>query len=256
MSIKKSQLESIGKFFDEASKARDKEFSSDPILGYEQEARQKTIISLLDDHYTDVLDAGCGNGRDFLMLLSHSDRLTGVDLSLPMVERAMNKTRVMSMEMKVRVSSGDITHLNLPDNSFDLVSCSEVLEHVPLWKDAVKEFHRVLKPNGHLIVTTPNVLSMYGLTRYPARAILGSRHPYDRWKNYFTLKKALTQSGFRISAVRGICYLAGDLSYYQPFKAITILFLGIVSRVERRLTRLWPFKYLGYSVAIKGIKVE
>lgn len=49
----------------------------------------------------------------------------------------------------------DITNIPCPDASFDAILCSEVLEHLPYPNKALKEFGRLLKPNGILILTAP-----------------------------------------------------------------------------------------------------
>lgn len=49
----------------------------------------------------------------------------------------------------------DITSIPEPDSSFDVVLCSEVLEHLPEPEKAVDEFTRLLKPGGRLILTAP-----------------------------------------------------------------------------------------------------
>jgi len=50
--------------------------------------------------------------------------------------------------------------LSFEDDKFDLVTCTEVLEHVENFRHAVREAGRVLKPGGWLVVSTPNVLSL------------------------------------------------------------------------------------------------
>jgi len=49
----------------------------------------------------------------------------------------------------------DITHIPLPDKSLDAIMCIEVLEHLPEPSEAIREFSRLLKPNGYLILTAP-----------------------------------------------------------------------------------------------------
>jgi SAM-dependent methyltransferase len=49
----------------------------------------------------------------------------------------------------------DITSIPEPDESFDAILCVEVLEHLPNPVLAIKEFSRLLKPGGHLIITAP-----------------------------------------------------------------------------------------------------
>lgn len=49
----------------------------------------------------------------------------------------------------------DILNIQYPDNSFDVIYCSHVLEHVPDDRKAMREFHRVLKPGGWAILLVP-----------------------------------------------------------------------------------------------------
>jgi SAM-dependent methyltransferase len=49
----------------------------------------------------------------------------------------------------------DITDIQYPDESFDVVYCSHVLEHVPDDRKALREFHRILTPNGKAILMVP-----------------------------------------------------------------------------------------------------
>ena len=49
----------------------------------------------------------------------------------------------------------DITAIPLPDNSVDAIMCTEVLEHIPDPIGAIKEFSRLVKPGGYLLITAP-----------------------------------------------------------------------------------------------------
>lgn len=53
------------------------------------------------------------------------------------------------------VEQVDISNIQYPDESFDLVICNHVLEHVPAFNKALREFYRVLKPGGIAILQTP-----------------------------------------------------------------------------------------------------
>lgn len=55
------------------------------------------------------------------------------------------------------VMVADLLELPFEDNSFDIVTCREVIEHVEDEQKALKEIKRVLKPHGYLLITTPNL---------------------------------------------------------------------------------------------------
>jgi SAM-dependent methyltransferase len=56
--------------------------------------------------------------------------------------------------------------LPYPDAAFDVVTCSEVVEHLESCRGVIREAQRVLKPGGLLVVTTPNVLNARSRVRY------------------------------------------------------------------------------------------
>lgn len=101
-----------------------------------------------------ILDVGCSYGF-FLKMISERrepERVTGVDLNPEDVERAKSLGLPNS-----DFYTGDAEDLNfLSPNSMDVVVCTEVLEHVRKPKNALKEFKRVLRPGGKLILTVPN----------------------------------------------------------------------------------------------------
>ncbi len=98
-----------------------------------------------------VVDAGCGTGLASTMVaprVGHSGKILGIDTSLAMLEIARRKAQGFGFD-QCEFVLGDISHLNLPDNSADLVICSFALWGKP---DALfREFWRVLKPDGALL---------------------------------------------------------------------------------------------------------
>ncbi len=108
-----------------------------------------------------VLDVGCGPGR-------HSWEAYGcpgvdvvaTDMSTDSVRWALHMLRSMvdnkeSGGGQAHGAAVDATSLPFADASFDVVICSEVLEHIPDDKQAVFELTRVLKPGGTLVVSVP-----------------------------------------------------------------------------------------------------
>ncbi len=99
--------------------------------------------------------------------------------------------------------------LPYPDGAFDLVTCSEVVEHLENYRALVREAYRVTKPGGLLVLTTPNVLNAQSRMRYLAAGfpvLFGplpvghdERHSTARHITpipYFYLAHALLETGF------------------------------------------------------------
>lgn len=95
----------------------------------------------------DALDAACGTGRYAEYLAGRGHRVTGVDSSPEMLDRA--RSRVPSGEFHL----GDLHRLPLPDSSADLVVSGLALSHVPDLAPVMAEFARVLRPGGQLVIS-------------------------------------------------------------------------------------------------------
>ncbi len=93
-----------------------------------------------------VLDAGAGTGERTLAILAHSQpgKIIALDASDGMLEVARSKIKDARVEFK----QGDLSHLPFEDNTFDLVSCSWVIEIMDDPRAAVRELLRVIKPDG------------------------------------------------------------------------------------------------------------
>jgi len=105
-----------------------------------------------------VLDAGCGAGRHLCEAFRHPGiDVVGIDLSYDDLAKTRALLNLMSLELENQwlLARATITHLPFPDNVFDVVICSEVLEHIPDNLRAIKEIVRVLKPKGILAVSVP-----------------------------------------------------------------------------------------------------
>jgi 2-polyprenyl-3-methyl-5-hydroxy-6-metoxy-1,4-benzoquinol methylase len=102
-----------------------------------------------------ILDAGSGwaNYAD-LMATRNGAQVVKVDLSEVAIARLAQSSHSPNVQMVV----GDLTSLPYKDSSFDLVICSQVLEHIPDDVTALRELARVLKPGGQLVVAVPNCL--------------------------------------------------------------------------------------------------
>ena len=114
-----------------------------------------------------ALDVGCEEGVQTRWLEGKGYSVTGID-----VKKIYEKALVV-----------DVNHpLPFPDGSFDLLWCSEVIEHLQDPSRTVGEFRRVLKPGGKMILTTPNsffwffrIMVLIGLTQ---KRLQNQEHTY------------------------------------------------------------------------------
>lgn len=109
----------------------------------------KVAAQISDLEPANVLDAGCGEGETLERLASRlPDAVTGVDLNPESV--AFAAERIPGGEFAV----ADILALPFEDDSFDLVFCLEVLEHIPDPGPALAELARVCR--GDLVLSVPS----------------------------------------------------------------------------------------------------
>jgi 2-polyprenyl-6-hydroxyphenyl methylase/3-demethylubiquinone-9 3-methyltransferase len=108
----------------------------------------------LDPRGQRALDVGCGGGllaEDFAQLGCH---VTGIDPSAPSIETARAHAQQMGLSIEYHVGAGE--SLPFDDESFDIVYCCDVLEHVNDLDKVVAESARVLKADGVYFYDTIN----------------------------------------------------------------------------------------------------
>lgn len=99
-----------------------------------------------------VLDAGCGAGHTALAFAPHSAQVTAYDLTetmLAQVERLANERGLTNIETR----QGDVEALPFEDAYFDLVVTRYSAHHWPNPTAALREFRRVVRPNGRVLVS-------------------------------------------------------------------------------------------------------
>jgi SAM-dependent methyltransferase len=95
-----------------------------------------------------ILDAACGTGKYWPILLASGRRFTGIDQSQAMLKRATNKYP------QVRVKKFGLQEINFQE-SFDLILCIDAMEMISPedWPKVLANFHQALKPHGKLYFT-------------------------------------------------------------------------------------------------------
>lgn len=112
--------------------------------------RPNTLALLPDVRGKSVLDAACGPGKYAELLLAQGATVTGFDISPNMVRLAQERNRGQGSFFVQDLATPFDT---LKNESFDLILCALALHYVPDWTMTIREFCRVLKPQGTLVIS-------------------------------------------------------------------------------------------------------
>lgn len=119
-------------------------------MAYEHWHRYAWAAELVEG--LDVLDAACGEGYGSHLLAARAKSVVGVDIG----EEAVLHARERYRRDNLRFDRGDATELPHEDDHFDVVVSFETLEHLEAQETLLAEFRRVLRPNGFLLVSSPD----------------------------------------------------------------------------------------------------
>ncbi len=147
-----------------------------------------------------LLDIGCFDGGVVAPLADRYE-LHGLDISAIGLARAQERGLIPC-------EGNAEEHIPFPDDTFDVIVMSEMMEHVVRTDHLLHNVNRVLKPSGHLIVTTPNVATpiSYGmmlLLDLPPYMAARYRSGHVRDFTARTLRLALRNHGFEVERLVG-----------------------------------------------------
>jgi ubiquinone/menaquinone biosynthesis C-methylase UbiE len=211
-----------------------KEFVKKNIIGtqYERESHFENIIHLCEKHLTlfspdTYLDVGCGIGERTIRIAKYFQ----IDL-MKTYGLDSNEQQIIECRKAFNAEIVDLETSNIPykSNTFDLVICNQVLEHLKNYKEVVFEIVRVTKKNGYIIFGIPNLAHLinrlyllFGIQ--PMSIAINSVHIRG-----FTHRSFLEM----LSALDDIKLIdcAGSLIYPLPYhigKHLSNLFVGLTA---------------------------
>lgn len=115
----------------------------------------KEICSRIKDHRPQILDVGCGTGAN-LVMLGEFGEAHGIDVS----HDALSFCRERGLE---NVRHGAAEELPYEDGTFDLVTALDVVEHLDDDAAGLKEFRRVLRSDGRILLFVPAFMFLWGV---------------------------------------------------------------------------------------------
>lgn len=169
---------------------------NNPLRAFVQRHYEAPRLRRLSTGKTDdVLEIGCGQGAGAKIIydMFEPKRYLGVDLDPRMIRRARKKAGALS---NARFIEGDITELDVPDSSIDLVVDFGVVHHVPNWRDAIAEVSRVLRSNGEFLFEDLPLETWERGIGIPFRRL--ADHPYDQMFRKQEFFDELSSRGFAV----------------------------------------------------------
>jgi len=193
--------------------------------------RQASALKNLNLQKDDiVLDAGCGNGSLSLSISEKCKKIYAVDLA-----RTAFKENSRKPPKNLVFKKMNIEELKFRNESFSKIVCVETIEHVLNPDKVLQEFHRVLKPQGILVISYP-FLNQTIVGRFELTFRIRKYFPISEHLNEWKYKEAInhfTTNGFELLHSEGIVLdvgLLGRLRTLNKFFAINITKIMLSTR--------------------------
>ena len=170
--------------------------------------RMQWIESLSSLHNKKVLDIGCGGGILSEAMAKQGAQVTGIDLASQAICAALTHLKTSGLAIDYRLTSAEELAQETPA-TYDIVTCMEMLEHVPNPAAIVSAAARLVKPNGTVYFATLNrTLKSFFYAIIGAEYVLDllpkGTHRYDRFLTPAALSQHIRQTGMTIIAITGM----------------------------------------------------
>lgn len=157
-----------------------------------------------------VIDIGCGGGILAESMAKKGAKVTGIDLS----EKALKVADLHGLESGINVRYKKIAAEQMADEEagqYDVVTCMEMLEHVPDPASIIRACYALVKPGGHVFFSTLNrnpksyLYAIIG-AEYILQMLPKGTHDYAKFITPAELSQAIRNAGLQVDALRGMSY--------------------------------------------------
>jgi 2-polyprenyl-6-hydroxyphenyl methylase / 3-demethylubiquinone-9 3-methyltransferase len=182
-----------------------------------------------------ILDVGCGGGILSEALAKAGAQVTGIDLSLASLEAARQHAQAGGLQIDYRAITAEELAAEHPE-SFDAVTCLEMLEHVPEPEKVIAACAKLVKPGGKVFFSTINrtlfsLVAVILIGEYVLRLLPRGTHDYRKLIRPAELKAWSRQSGLDFVQIASLMYnpITGnfkvaydkeDMNYMAAFKKL------------------------------------
>lgn len=177
-----------------------------------------------------ILDVGCNSGNLGAKIIQEKKGIVwGIDYSNKVVDLAKKKLNFAKVF--------DLESYELPfvDEKFDLIIFADVLEHLRYPEIILSKYQKMLKSNGRIIVSIPNIANIYirfkllrGCWNYTENGILDKTH--FKFFTHDTLKRMLTDAGYEVEKVDST----------PGYKFIILRSVGPLLRLQEAACKIYP----------------
>lgn len=168
-----------------------------------------------------VLDIACGEGYGTNLLASSAKEITGIDIDYNTISNA----QIKYTKKNIRFKKGSISQIPEPDSTYDAIVCFETLEHITEHEIALKELKRVIKPDGILIISTPDKRFYSDLPNY--------QNPFHKKELYEQEFKNLISAYFKFSKYYSQCSMAASIILEEGNSSIKKFYSGDYVSVDQ-----------------------
>lgn len=157
-----------------------------------------------------ILDVGCGGGILSESLAKEGANVIGIDMAQASLDIARNHAHQNGLSIQYIKSSIE-EYANTHKETFDFITCMELLEHVPDPQSVISSCANLLKPNGKLFLSTINrnykakLLLIYG-AEYIAKYVPKGTHDFNRFIRPSELMQFVDNANLQTSDIIGMEY--------------------------------------------------
>lgn len=204
-----------------------------------------------------VLEIGCGQGTDTVLISGYTHQIVAIDVSFPALKVATTLSRMRAESEKISFIVSDAQCLPLRDDLFDVVFCKDLLHHVSDPKSTLSEMKRVAKEDGKVIAIEANAYS-------PQMILIGLIY-FSVDKGVFKNTKNRLIATFKTAGLSDVGaeeteFLPRHLlfEYRSPLCRLSFLssmpFLRTILKMEKNIQNLSIMKKFANYIIIHGVK--
>ena len=171
--------------------------------------------------YKNVLDIGCGSGSLSFFLAKEGFEVFGFDISNSAIKNCKLNSKLLNLETKTHFEVIDFPK-KIPNEKFNLIICSEILEHINNDEESLSKIHNLLENKGILVVSVPSSNSL--LYKFGFLKKFDKRVGHLRRYSFETLVNKLQNNGFTVLKVKKIEGIIRNSMFSFKFFNIIIKF--------------------------------